>query len=250
MAPTLIEEAGLLSLHFGFPTIQSCTMLARPERLVLDYTRTMMGFLLFQPNPEFIGMIGLGGGSLAKYCHCKLPETDFTAIELSPEVIALRENFGVPDDDRRFRVICDDGASYIRGRDESFDVLIVDGFDRNGQPDQLCSLGFYDDCHAALRPDGILVINLCADDPACASYVSRVHTVFSGRALVVDADEGENKIVFAAKSGRFPPSFELLAERLRKLESAHPVDLDLTAQKLLRQGPRQAGARRRKSSSR
>ena len=250
VTPTLIEEDGLLSLHFGFPTIQSSTMLARPERLVLDYTRTMMGFLLFQPNPGYIGMIGLGGGSLAKYCHCKLPESDFTAIELSPEVIALREDFGVPDDDRRFRVICDDGADYIRGRHESFDVLLVDGFDRNGQPEQLCSLGFYDDCHASLRPDGILVINLCADDPACASYVSRIHTAFSGKILAIDADEGENRIVFAAKSGRFPPPFELLAERLRMLESAHPVDLDLTAQKLLRQGPRQAKGLRRKSSSR
>lgn len=116
MAPTLIEEAGLLSLHFGFPTIQSCTMLARPERLVLDYTRTMMGFLLFPAEPQLYRNDRAAAGSLAKYCHCKLPETDFTAIELSPEVIALRENFGVPDDDRRFRVICDDGANYIRGR--------------------------------------------------------------------------------------------------------------------------------------
>lgn len=246
-APTLTEEDGLLSLHFAFPTIQSRTMLACPERLVLDYTRTMMGFLLFQPNPEFIGMIGLGGGSLAKYCHHKLPKADFTAIELSPEVIALRKDFGIPGDNMRFRVICDDGADYIQDKIDAFDVLLVDGFDRDGQPEQLCSLGFYDHCFAALRPNGILVINLCADDPACATYVARVHTAFSGKVLAVDADEGENKIIFAAKSSGFPPSFNLLTERLRTLESAHPVDLDLTAQKLLRQGHRQPTGRRRKN---
>lgn len=249
LSPTLIKEDGLLSLHFGFPTIQSRTMLTRPERLVLDYTRTMMGFLLFQPKPDFIGMIGLGGGSLAKYCHSKLPGTDFTAIELSPEVIALRKEFGVPDDSARFRVVCADGADYIRSRSESFDVLLVDGFDRNGQPEQLCSLGFYDNCRDSLRPGGILVINLCSDDPACASYVSRVHTAFSGRVLAIDADEGENKIVFACKEATFPPSFALLTERLRALESAHPVDLDLTAQKLLRHGNYQTRGRRRSHAS-
>lgn len=243
--PKLIKEDGHLSLHFGFPTIQSRTILARPEKLVLDYTRTMMGFLLFQPKPDFIGMIGLGGGSLAKYCHSKLPGTDFTAIELSPEVIALREEFGIPDDSARFRVVCADGADYIRSRSDSFDVLLVDGFDRNGQPEQLCSLAFYDNCRDSLRPGGILVINLCADDRACASYVSRIHTAFSGKALAIDADEGENKIVFACKEAAFPPSFALVTERLRALESAHPVDLDLTAQKLLRHGHQPARGRRR-----
>ena len=44
----------------------------------------MMGFLLFQPAPARIAMIGLGGGSLAKYCALKLPEADFTAIERRP----------------------------------------------------------------------------------------------------------------------------------------------------------------------
>lgn len=128
-------------MYFAFPTIQSRTMLACPERLALDYTRTMMGFLL-SAKPEFIGMIGLGGGSLAKYCHHKLPKADFTAIELSPEVIALRKDFGIPGDNTRFRVICDDGADYIRDKIDAFDVLLVDGFDRDGQPEQLCSLGF------------------------------------------------------------------------------------------------------------
>ncbi|MBV5333937.1 transferase, partial [bacterium] len=64
---------------------------AEPEKLLLDYTQTMMGFLLFQPTPQRMAMIGLGGGSLAKYCRRTLPTVDFTAIELSAEVIALRE---------------------------------------------------------------------------------------------------------------------------------------------------------------
>src|ERR1035437_6295934 len=89
-SPLIHEENGELSLHFNFPTIQSRMLRDDPERLVLDYTRTMMGFLLLQPKPERIAMIGLGGGSLVKYCRHRLPDSDFTAIELSPDVIALR----------------------------------------------------------------------------------------------------------------------------------------------------------------
>ena len=233
-APLLHEENGELSLHFNFPTIQSRMLKTDPERLVLDYTRTMMGFLLFKPKPEYIAMIGLGGGSLAKYCRRKLPDSRFTAVELSPEVIGLRDQFGIPPDDDFFSVLCADGADFVHGESESLDVLLIDGFDSGGQPERLCSVAFYDDCHAALRTGGILVVNLCADDTGYGSYVGRIGDAFGGKMTVVEAEEGDNKIVFACKDGNFPPSFNDLTERLRQLESAHPIGLDRTAQMILR----------------
>lgn len=241
--PLVHEEDGELSLHFSFPTIQSRMLKADPDRLILDYTRTMMGFLLLQPKPERIAMIGLGGGSLAKYCRRRLPEADFTAIELLPDVIALRQAFGIPGDDDRFRIICADGADFVRGKSETFDVLLIDGFDRGGQPGQLCSAAFYDNCHAALRPGGVLVVNLCADDSACECYIGRIGDSFDRKTIVITADEGENTIVFAGKGGRFPPTFAELTGRLRTLESHHPVELDKTAQKILH--PERGHGRRR-----
>ena len=45
---------------------------------------------------------------------------------------------------------------------------IVDGFDITGQPEQLCSQRFYDDCYNALTPDGVMVVNLSdRDDSPC-----------------------------------------------------------------------------------
>ncbi len=235
-SPLLYEEEGELSLHFNLPTIQSRMLVSNPGKLILDYTQTMMGFLLFQPKPERIAMIGLGGGSLAKYCRWKLPEADFTAIELSPEVIALRDRFGIPPDGPQFRVVCANGADYVRSQTTPLDVLLVDGFDAGGQPDELCSAAFYDACHAALRECGILVVNLCADDPGYSSYLSRIAGSFAERMVVVEADEGDNQIVFACKGNGFPPTLSVLAERLGKLEAAHPVGLDRTAQHILQYG--------------
>ena len=48
-------------------------------------------------------MIGLGGGSLAKFCHHYLPETRITVVEINPHVIAMRRHFQVPDDDAHWR---------------------------------------------------------------------------------------------------------------------------------------------------
>ena len=245
--PLVHEEKGELSLHFGFPTIQSRMLKADPAKLVLDYTRTMMGFLLFQPKPERIAMIGLGGGSLAKYCRLKLPDSDFTAIEISAEVIGLRKEFAIPEDDSHFRIVCADGAEFIRREIESFNVILLDGFDSRGQPEQLCTAAFYDDCHAALRTGGIFVVNLCADDPACSSHIARIDDSFYGKTLVVEADEGENKIVFSCKGASFPPTLKELTGRLRALEASHPVELDRTAQKILsREQARSVGRKRRR----
>lgn len=245
-APFLHEEDGELSLHFGFPTIQSRMLKADPDRLVLDYTRTMMGFLLFQPKPERIAMIGLGGGSLAKYCRRRLPDCDFTAIELSPDVIALRREFNIPDDSAGFRILRADGAEFVRDAIESHDVLLVDGFDADGQPSQLCSPSFYDRCRTTLRQDGVLVVNLCADDPGCGICIDRINESFQGKSLVAEAEEGDNKIVFASRSGRFPPTLAELAERLRMLEPEHPVDLDKTAQQILRRNQPRMGEKKRR----
>lgn len=249
--PVVCDEGEELSLRFEDGTVHSRMHQAEPARLVLEYTRLMMGFLLFQPAPRRIAMIGLGGGSLAKYCALKLPRVDLTAVEISSEVIALREAFGIPADGPRFRVVCEDGAGFVRGEHEPFDVLLVDGFDRSGQPEQLCSAAFYDDCHQRLAAGGVLVANLYSDDGAFDVRLERIRASFGGRVVVIQADESQNMIVFAGTDTPFPPTFRDLVARLRALEASHPVGLDVALRKILKHGePREAGHPRRRSRSR
>src|SRR3989338_4278117 len=66
------EERGVRHLHVGGEAIQSAMRLEDPFALELDYTRCMMAFLLFHPVPRRALMIGLGGGSLAKFFHRRL----------------------------------------------------------------------------------------------------------------------------------------------------------------------------------
>ncbi len=103
-----------ISLHFENEYVQSLMSCHNPDRLEIPYTKTMMAFLLAKPQPEHILMIGLGGGSLAKFCYKHLPNTRITVVEINSDVIALRYLFNVPDDGDRFRVVCADGAAFVR----------------------------------------------------------------------------------------------------------------------------------------
>lgn len=230
--PFVVDAHGQRSLQFDGVTIQSQMALDDPNALALDYTRLIMGFLLLHPAPLHIAIIGLGGGSLVKYCLDTLPETILTAIEISPEVIALRDTFGIPPDGPRLQVLCCDGADYVSDPGESPDVLIVDGFDVAGMPRQLCSADFYDHCYAMLAEGGMMVANLWSGDARYGLYASRIRDSFDDRVVVVSADEGTNRIVFAAKDRRFPPGRAQLQERARRLADDHTIDLVSLAQRI------------------
>lgn len=232
--PFLYEGNRDITLHFDLSATQSQMRKSDPDKLILGYTRTMMGFLLFQPKPERIAMVGLGGGSLAKYCLRHVPDAHFTAVEINPDVIALRDKFGIPPDAPNFKVVCADGAVYVRDRSECVDVLLVDGFDRDGQPGQLCSARFYDHCYAKLRDGGVLVVNLLGNDTKFGTYAARMRDSFDDQVVVVEAEELGNKIAFAYKGKDFPPLAATMSERVRDLGSTHTVALHTLAKKVLR----------------
>ena len=197
--PFVYESLTSKALQFSISAIQSRMKLRDPYALDLEYTRTMMGFLLFNPEPRQIVMIGLGGGSLAKFCFHHLPQASIQVAEINPHVIALRDEFHVPPDGDRFRVIKTDGAQFVRHRVTRPDVLLVDGFDTEGQPSRLASQRFYDDCHEMLQPDGILVVNLHYGHRQRDAFVERIRRSFDGAVLLVDDGDLSNSIVFACK---------------------------------------------------
>ena len=67
--PFLVEDGKHRALCFTIDgSVQSEMRIDDPDALVNEYTRKMMGFLLFCPEPRRVLMIGLGGGSLVKFC--------------------------------------------------------------------------------------------------------------------------------------------------------------------------------------
>lgn len=208
--PFVVDNGQRRFLHFDFGAIQSAMEMKNPQRLALAYTRKMMAFLLFNRTPKRILLLGLGGGSLAKFCYGNLPNTSLTAVEVSQDVIALRNEFGIPADDHRFRVINADGAAYVSVRTHHKDVILADACDRKGIAEDLASVDFYRNARRRLSADGVFVVNVCGDGDSTAAHLTRLRDAFEGELLSLQVQQDSNVIVFGFK-GRRP---DLCRERL------------------------------------
>lgn len=215
--PLLMDDGETRSLHFSFMHVQSEMRVDKPLELVFGYTQAMMAFLLVQPEPQDILLVGLGGGSLSKYCHYLLPQSTVTTVEINPEVIALRETFCIPADSARFRVVQDDATRYMPRHRDTADVLLLDGYDEDGLPDALTTPLYYRHCFEALREGGVLVANFNCGDEQLAVSLGRLGKIFAGRVLIIKSQTSGNKVVFAFKDRGALPHARMheRAERLK-----------------------------------
>jgi spermidine synthase len=215
--PFILDTGKLRYLHFDFSATQSAMFRDDPYRLTLAYTRKMMAFLLFQGSPHRILVLGLGGGSLAKFCYQRLPHAAITAVEVNPDVIALRDAFLIPKDDERFRVIHANSARYIARRGPGKDVILADACTRDGIAPDLDAIEFYQGAWRRLCPGGVFVMNLCGARSLFPSHLAKIHHVFGDFITLPVRREG-NVIVFAFKRQQISIDWGQLQNRALRLK--------------------------------
>jgi len=212
------DERGIRSLHVGGEAIQSSMKLGDPFALALDYTRCMMAFLLLHPQPCEALMIGLGGGSLAKFFHKQLRSTRVRVVELDARIVATaRSQFALPPDDARLSVEIGDGAEALSP--ECCDVLMVDAYHDEAHVPKLATAQFYDAAYLALEAKGALVVNYMDDDPLFDRYLQRLEAAFGGAVLMMRALYDPNIIALAFKGLPREPDWDELRRRAGTLEA-------------------------------
>jgi spermidine synthase len=216
--PYIFETVFERRMHFTNQATQSAMLFSDPDALIAQYTRKMMAFLLFNPDPRHIVMIGLGGGSLAKFCYRNLPRSKITVVEINADVIALREEFCIPKDDGRFRDVHDDGARYVERLDEKVDVLLIDAFDAEGIATSLPESDFYSCAARQLSANGVLVMNFWGPRERYVDNLVRARAAFGDSMLLVPVSGDVNVLLFAFKQP--PPQsitdeLEAVARRLQ-----------------------------------
>ncbi len=229
--PFIVDTGRLRHLQFDLDVVQSAMRLDDPYRLSLAYTRKMMAFLLFNRAPGRILLLGLGGGSLAKFCYRRLPSSAITTVELNPDVIALREAFRIPADDARFRVVRADSAGYLAAIGPEKDVILADACDRTGVAPELHSAEFYRSAWRRLSPGGVFVMNLCADPLSAASLLAKIRHTF-GEFMTLRVRREGNVIVFAFKDDRLDISWEQLPARAIELKRQFGLDFPRYVQRI------------------
>jgi len=213
------DDGPVRHLHLGTPWIQGSMYLEDPIGLVHEYVQRMMAWLLFV-EPASVKdrqalQLGLGAGSLTKFCHKELRMTT-TAIELNPQVlVACRGWFKLPADNASMRVVLADAAEEILdpqwwGR---VDALQVDLYDHEAAAPVLDSLPFYNHCKRLLTPQGCMTVNLFGRASSFDRSVEKISAAFGKDAVWAFKATREGNTVVLAQNIPSRPKREVLMAR-------------------------------------
>lgn len=195
--PFALDSIRSRRLHFGLRYVQSEMLMDYPDALTLTYTRQMMAFLPLLPEPKDLMIVGLGGGSLTKFCYRYLPRTRITTVEINPEVIEFSRLFHLPAEDTRHRIVLADAAEHLANVSTPLDVVLLDGCDAQGTARRFCSAEFFEELRDKLSPDGMAVINLIGVPSRASHVLEDICDAFDDQVLVLNAHATDNRLVFA-----------------------------------------------------
>ena len=223
------EQAGVRYLHFGSTWVQGAMRIARPWNLELEYTREMMASLLLRDDsrwPRKVLLIGLGAASLTKFLYRYRPLAHLTIVEIEPSVVmAARQFFKLPEDDKRIHLVIGDGVEYVLGTDKKFDLILVDGFNEHAHPGGLNTLPFYQACRSHLSDEGVMAVNLLGLSRGVMGGFEHILNAFEDRALMFPSCESGNTIAFAAEGEPINISFDDLKENALALKEETGLNL-------------------------
>jgi spermidine synthase len=235
------EERGVRYLHFDSAWVQGAMRLSNPTKLELEYTRWLMAGLLVKPSVDDVNrvlLIGLGAGSVAKFCLTHLPQARIDVVEIDPRIPRYAEQwFELPKTNPQLHISIDDGVAYVsllaskRASHQRYDLIVVDGFDDNASAGGLDSVAFYEDCKTILKPDGALTTNLFSRGKRHVNGVSRISKVFDCVRSAPQCDSG-NVVVMATSDVDNLPSKSMSRERAQRLRATTGLSLIPIAQSM------------------
>lgn len=184
--------------------IQSQIDMAQKEKLLLQHTRAMMSFLLFQGKPQSLLLLGLGGGGIIHFLTHWFPELKITVVDSNEKVVAIGKKYfalstllTMP----QVNVEVDDAFAYItKIKQENVGVILVDLHDGDSLPTFLSSRAFMAHCFHALLPGGVLVINVIVEDEqGFTDILIALRRSFTDVSICMTFNNQKNILLFAFK---------------------------------------------------
>lgn len=222
----VIDHKGTRSLYFGTQARQSSMLLYAPTRLALEYTRSMLIGLLFQPQPKRILLIGLGGGSLARFLLTHFPATRIDCVETRPSVVNVaRRYFQLPESES-LRIHIEDGARFLRAAPvQHYDMILVDAYDSSGVHPSVCPTSFHRDCRCALTDTGVLAMNLWATpNSPFKAVLTDMQRGFGSQVLRLPLQQRANLIALGLRVPHSRKELKVLREPARELMKQFDLD--------------------------
>ncbi len=211
---TLSEQDGVRYLHFGTEWVQGAMRIRKPDWPELEYAQQMMAWMLFLPAPQRIAQLGLGTGTLTKFCYRQFPDASVCAVELNAAVIQVCQSmFKLPPEDARLSVLEMDALDFVEDQDNHglYDVIQSDLYDASARGPVLDTPEFYLACAACLTQQGIMTVNLFGDHPSYAKNLKAMKFAFDHVICLPEVHDG-NVVAICFKTR---PHLDLAALALR-----------------------------------
>lgn len=139
---------------------QSALDLDSPRRTVFRYADYMHVGMIFQPNPQRVLVVGMGGGTVPKRYLEDYPQVAVDVVDIDPEVVEVAHRFfGVPRGGR-LRAFAQDGRRFVQRAQDPYDHVLLDAYLRDTLPFHLATREFFAEVRAKLNPRGALVANV------------------------------------------------------------------------------------------
>jgi len=230
----VFRNGSVTTLVFGkrrTPTVQTQIDLKDPRKHLLEYSRLALSGLLYQPEPERILVVGLGGGMVPMELRHYFPDAVIDVVEIDPYVSKAAEQFFAFKKDARMKVHVRDGRVFIRelAREETkkkYDIIILDAFNSDYIPFHLMTREFLEQVRDVLAEDGAVVANVFYRNRLFDAELATYIDVFRKTQVYLGANSGNAMIVALG------PKAELLSakeayEQAGALQDEHKFKFDL-----------------------
>jgi len=225
------NQAGLRTLRFGEEgASQSVVNVGDPSHLALPYARLLPASLGFCTKLERMLIVGLGGGSLARFFRSHFREMMIDVVELDPAVVDVARDHCGFEEDSQLRVHVDDGRDFIKSKTAPYDVIILDTFDAESIPAHLTTLEFLNEVKNAVTPAGIVVANVWgpASNPAYADMLLTYRAAFDA-VYIFDVPAPGTKLFAALKQTQTISRDELI-QKCHAISEKYGFKYDLSAE--------------------
>jgi len=230
------QQGSVVTLQFGrqrTTLVQSQVDVASPRRHMLEYSRLTFSGLLYQPEPERMLVVGLGGGVIPRELHHHFPRALIDVAEIDPEVAAVAERFFGFRTDERLRVHIGDGRMFVRKQARStpvqkYDLIVLDAFNSDYIPFHLMTREFLEELKGVLADDGVVVANVFSNNRLCDAELKTFAAVFGRCQVFMGVESANAMIVSPGPDGPVLTVGQAVA-RAEELRKKHTFAFDLRA---------------------
>jgi len=212
---------------------QACINLKNKDKLVFEYTRSILVGLAYNPKPKRILIIGLGGGSLPKAFSELLPDTEVVSVEIDSAVAKLARKYFDYSESDKIKTSVMDGRVYVKRalrKQQYFDWIILDAFNGDYIPEHLLTIEFLTEVKKLLKPNGILSANTFNGSNLFDYESVTYQKVFKELRILKSPSKG-NRIIFACNCDKIDQELQWdsqLADRL----APYGTDLEMLVSRL------------------